>query len=145
MQIDRRTMSLLGLAAMLSPTRAWAEDAFPTRPIHVIVGFTPGAAADITARVLASRMSQVLNQQVVVENKPGAGSSLAADYVSHAAKDGYTLLIGTSGAIAARFFSVVASATSLPSRTCAITVEAGVNTSWMRPPSRSVIAWALPA
>jgi tripartite-type tricarboxylate transporter receptor subunit TctC len=46
--------------------------------------------------VLASRLTQILNQQVVVENKPGAGSSLAADYVSHAAKDGYTLLIGTS-------------------------------------------------
>ena len=64
--------------------------------MRVLVGFTPGAAADITARVLASRLTQILNQQVVVENKPGAGSSLAADYVSHAAKDGYTLLIGTS-------------------------------------------------
>src|SRR5579871_1014721 len=86
----------LSLAALcLAAAPAAAQD-YPTRPVRVLVGFTPGAAADITARVLASRMSQILNQQVVVENKPGAGSSLAADYVSHAAKDGYTLLIGTS-------------------------------------------------
>jgi tripartite-type tricarboxylate transporter receptor subunit TctC len=87
---------LAALAALcLAGAPAMAQD-YPTRPVRVLVGFTPGAAADITARVLASRMTQVLNQQVVVENKPGAGSSLAADYVSHAAKDGYTLLIGTS-------------------------------------------------
>jgi tripartite-type tricarboxylate transporter receptor subunit TctC len=82
-------------AVCLAVAPAAAQD-YPTRPVRVLVGFTPGAAADITARVLATRLSQILNQQVVVENKPGAGSSLAADYVSHAAKDGYTLLIGTS-------------------------------------------------
>ena len=95
MQIDRRTMSLLGLAAMLSPTRAWAEDAFPTRPIHVIVGFTPGAAADVSARILGDSWGTILGQQIVVENKPGAGSSIAAAYVSHEIKDGYTLFLAT--------------------------------------------------
>jgi tripartite-type tricarboxylate transporter receptor subunit TctC len=89
-----RRLAVLAIA-LIAVAPAAAQE-FPTRPVRVLVGFTPGAAADITARVLASRMSQVLNQQVVVENKPGAGSSLAADYVSHAAKDGYTLLIGTS-------------------------------------------------
>jgi tripartite-type tricarboxylate transporter receptor subunit TctC len=93
MTIVRRLAALA--IALLVVVPAAAQE-FPTRPVRVLVGFTPGAAADITARVLASRMSQILNQQVVVENKPGAGSSLAADYVSHAAKDGYTLLIGTS-------------------------------------------------
>ncbi len=88
-------LAALSLAALCLAAPAAAQD-FPARPVRVLVGFTPGAAADITARVLASRMSQILAQQVVVENKPGAGSSLAADYVSHAAKDGYTLLIGTS-------------------------------------------------
>src|SRR5262249_3321698 len=82
-------------ALCLAGAPAQADD-YPSRPVRVIVGFTAGAAADITARVLANRLSQVLNQQFVVENKPGAGSNLAADYVSHAAKDGYTLLIGTS-------------------------------------------------
>jgi len=89
-----RRLAVLAIA-LIAVAPAAAQE-FPTRPVRVLVGFTPGAAADITARVLASRMSQILNQQVVVENKPGAGSSLAADYVSHAAKDGYTLLIGTS-------------------------------------------------
>jgi tripartite-type tricarboxylate transporter receptor subunit TctC len=90
------TLAALALAAVcLAVAPATAQD-YPARPVRVLVGFTPGAAADITARVLASRLTQILNQQVVVENKPGAGSSLAADYASHAAKDGYTLLIGTS-------------------------------------------------
>jgi len=97
--IDRRGVTLLGLAAMLSPPRALAEDAYPARPVHLIIGFPPGAAADVTARVLASGMSQVLGQQVVVENKPGAGSSIAAEFASHAANDGYTVLLGSSSNI----------------------------------------------
>ncbi len=73
---------------------ARAED-FPTHPIRVIVGFGPGSGADITARVVGARMSEILGQQIVVENKTGAGSSLAADYVAHASKEGYTLLMAT--------------------------------------------------
>jgi len=93
--IDRRTASALALAAVLRPQLALAQDAYPSRPIHVIVGFTPGAAADITARVLGEGMGPILGQQIVVENKPGAGSSIAAAYVSHEAKDGYTLFLAT--------------------------------------------------
>ncbi|HUI96393.1 MAG TPA: tripartite tricarboxylate transporter substrate binding protein [Xanthobacteraceae bacterium] len=81
--------ALLGLIAA-----AQAQD-YPTRPIRVIVGFGAGSGADVTARVVGARMSEILGQQIVVENKPGAGSSLAADYVAHAAKDGYTLLMAT--------------------------------------------------
>jgi len=94
LQIDRRTLSVLGLAAMLPPHFAWA-DAYPSRPIHVIVGFTPGAAADITARVLGESIGPILGQRIVVENKPGAGSSIAAAYVGHETKDGYTLFLAT--------------------------------------------------
>jgi tripartite-type tricarboxylate transporter receptor subunit TctC len=83
----------VALAAMTTAGRA---DDYPSRPVRLIVGFTPGASADITARIIASRMGQILNQQFVVENKPGAGSNLAADFVAHAPKDGYTLLLGTS-------------------------------------------------
>jgi len=92
-RLHRIAALALALAATTSVLRA--ED-FPSRPVRVIVGFTPGASADITARIVANRMGQILNQQFVVENKPGAGSSLAADFVAHAPKDGYTLLIGTS-------------------------------------------------
>jgi tripartite-type tricarboxylate transporter receptor subunit TctC len=94
-QIDRRTLSVLGLAAMLPSQFALAEEVYPSRPIHVIVGFTPGAASDIAARVLGESMGPILGQQVVVENKPGAGSSIAAAYVGHGANDGYTLFLAT--------------------------------------------------
>jgi tripartite-type tricarboxylate transporter receptor subunit TctC len=77
-------MSLLSLSAILSPGRAFASDLFPSRPIHVIVGFTPGAAADIAGRVFAEGAGPLLGQQIVVENKPGAGSSIAAAYVARA-------------------------------------------------------------
>jgi len=93
MTILFRLAAIAAICLAGAPVRA---DDYPSRPVRVIVGFTAGAAADITARVLTGRMSQILNQQFVVENKPGAGSSLAADFAAHAAKDGYTLLIGTS-------------------------------------------------
>ena len=91
--IDRRSFSLLGLAAALAPLRALAADAYPSRPIHVVVGFTPGASSDITARIFARGAEPILGQNVVVENKPGAAGSIAAGYVARAAKDGYTLFL----------------------------------------------------
>jgi tripartite-type tricarboxylate transporter receptor subunit TctC len=81
-------------AVGLSAVAARADD-FPTRPIRVIVGFGPGSGADITARVVGARMSEILGQQIVVENKSGAGSSIAAEVVAHAPKDGYTLFLAT--------------------------------------------------
>jgi tripartite-type tricarboxylate transporter receptor subunit TctC len=80
--------------AGLSAGMARAED-FPTRPIRMIVGFGPGSGADITARVVGARMGEILGQQIVVENKTGAGSSIAAEYVARSAKDGYTLFLST--------------------------------------------------
>jgi len=88
--IDRRSLSLLGLATVLSPSSAFAVD-YPTRPIHLIVGFTPGASSDIVARLYAKGAGPIVGQDVVVENKTGAGGSIAAGYVARAAKDGYTL------------------------------------------------------
>jgi len=85
-----------GTAAVPQLTRfAAAQDAYPSRPIHLIVGFTPGAAADVVARVLGQAASPILGQQLVIDNKPGAGSSIAAEYVAHAPKDGYTVFLGT--------------------------------------------------
>jgi tripartite-type tricarboxylate transporter receptor subunit TctC len=94
-QVDRRTVSLFGLAALLRPQFALAGGSYPSRPIHIIVGFTPGAAADVTGRVLADSLGPIIGQQLGVENKPGAGSSIAAEYVAHAGKDGYTLFLAT--------------------------------------------------
>ncbi len=91
--IDRRTASLLGLAAVLAPAASRADEVYPSRPVHLIVGFTPGASSDIVARLYASGASPILGQDIVVENKPGAGSSIAAGYVARAAKDGYTLFL----------------------------------------------------
>jgi tripartite-type tricarboxylate transporter receptor subunit TctC len=98
MKIVRRRFLRLatGVAALpLIPCAALGDDAYPSRPIHVIVGFTPGAAADVAGRVLAESGGPILGQQIVVENKPGAGSSIAAEYVAHAPRDGYTIFLAT--------------------------------------------------
>jgi len=82
------------VCAGVASAGAQAQD-YPTRPIRVIVGFGAGSGADITARVVGARMSEILGQQIVVENKTGAGSSIGADYVAHASPDGYTLFMAT--------------------------------------------------
>jgi tripartite-type tricarboxylate transporter receptor subunit TctC len=84
----------LTCAAAIAALPGLADD-YPVRPIRVVVGFSAGSGADISARVVGQRMGQILGQQIVVENKTGAGSSLAADLVARAPKDGYTLLMAT--------------------------------------------------
>jgi tripartite-type tricarboxylate transporter receptor subunit TctC len=73
---------------------------YPTRPIHVIVGFTAGGGNDIIARVVGQKLSESLGQPVIIENKPGGGAIVATEYVAKSAPDGYTLLVGASGAMA---------------------------------------------
>jgi tripartite-type tricarboxylate transporter receptor subunit TctC len=96
----KRAGLLVVMLLTIFASHARAQSEFPNKPIHIIVGFTPGSVADITARVLGNRMGQILGQQVVVENKVGAGSNLAADYVARAPKDGYTLFLPGSANIA---------------------------------------------
>lgn len=86
-------LSLVGHA----PTIAQAQ--YPDRPIRIVVGFTPGGGNDIIARVFGQKLSESLGQPVVIENKPGAGAMLATEYVARSAADGYTLLVGASGAM----------------------------------------------
>lgn len=81
--------ALLVLAAQTASAQAW-----PTKPISMVVPFPPGGTTDVLARAIASRLAPVLGQPVVVESKPGAGATLGAAYVAKAAPDGYTFLIG---------------------------------------------------
>jgi tripartite-type tricarboxylate transporter receptor subunit TctC len=87
---------LLGLLLIaLLPAQAVAQDHYPSRPVRIVVGFGPGSAADLTARVLAQRLSQTMGQQFFIENKPGGGSTVAAEQVVRGPKDGTTLFLGT--------------------------------------------------
>ena len=72
---------------------------WPDRPVKLVVGFTPGGAADYVGRSVGDALGRALGQPIVIDNKPGAGSSLAADFVSKAAPDGYTILIASPSAI----------------------------------------------
>src|SRR6187455_503005 len=99
-----RGLKRLGLWAvtllLAAGSAVYAQSDYPNKPIRLVVGFTPGSVADITARVLGNRIGQILGQSVVVENKPGAGSNLAAEFVARSAKDGYTLFLPGSANIA---------------------------------------------
>jgi tripartite-type tricarboxylate transporter receptor subunit TctC len=98
-----KTFSRLALATIclsyLGPAHAAEEDKYPSRPIRIVVGFTPGGGNDIIARVVGQKLSESLGQPVIIENKPGAGAILATEYVARSAPDGYTLLVGASGAM----------------------------------------------
>jgi tripartite-type tricarboxylate transporter receptor subunit TctC len=95
MDICRRQLLQLTASAAAIPaaSRMAIADTYPSRPIRLIVGFTAGAASDVIARILARGAGPIVGQQIVVENKPGAGSSIAAQFVAHAPKDGYTLFL----------------------------------------------------
>jgi len=86
---------------------AAAQSDYPTKPIKVVVGFGAGGGTDILARLVGAKLSQILGQQVVIENRPGAAARLAAEYVAHQPADGYTLLASPIGAmsIAAAVYS----------------------------------------
>jgi tripartite-type tricarboxylate transporter receptor subunit TctC len=89
------TTVISGLALGLSLSAAKAQDAYPTKPIRVVVPFAPGGNTDVVARIIAGKMSTDLGQPVVIDNRPGAGGNLGSDLVAKAPADGYTLLVGT--------------------------------------------------
>ena len=88
-------VSLL-LAMMSAAGTASASDAFPTRPLRLIVPFPPGAITDATGRILATELGKVLGQTVIVENKPGAGTVIGTQATKTSAADGYTMLFQLS-------------------------------------------------
>ena len=85
------------LLAQVVPFGSAVAQEYPDRPVHLIVPFPPGGGADILARTVAPRLAQALGKPIVIENKPGAGGNVGAEYVARAAPDGYTLLYGTNG------------------------------------------------
>ncbi len=88
-------------AATIGSVRAGEDPSkYPTRAIHIVVGFTPGGGNDIIARIVGQKLSESLGQPVIIDNKPGGGAIVATEYVAKSAPDGYTLLVGASGAMA---------------------------------------------
>ena len=91
----RRTL----LVACLATPRLARAQGFPDRPIRVLVGFPPGGSVDITVRAIAPRLGEVLGQQVIVENRPGAGATIATEAAVRSPADGYTLVYGSIGTL----------------------------------------------
>ena len=98
---------------------------FPNKPIHFIVPFAPGGSTDVTARIIGQKLSELLKQAVIVENRAGAGASIGIQYVANSAPDGYTILVvspsiivnavsGTSSSYKPQDFEVVSFASNLP-------------------------------
>ena len=96
MTLSVGTALIVSALAMLSGPLAHAQDAYPSKPIALIVPFPPGGVADIVARPAADAMSRVLNAPIVIENKAGAGGAIGMAYVAKAKPDGYTLLLALS-------------------------------------------------
>ena len=91
-----KTARFLWAAATLAAATALAQS-YPSKPIHVVVGFPPGGGNDIIARMVGAKMQEAWGQPVVIDNKPGANSIIAAEFVAKSAPDGYTLLVNATG------------------------------------------------
>jgi len=97
----RRQCVLLGICLSLlgGTPLARAQDPYPDKPVKLVVGFAPGGTNDILARLISTKLQQRLKQPFVVENKPGANSTIGNDYVAKSPADGYTLLVSSSGGL----------------------------------------------
>ena len=107
MKVHRREVLSFAGAAVAAPfvSRCAAAQSYPTRPVHLVVGFPPGGPADIFSRLMGQWLSDRLGQQFVIENRPGAGSNIATEAVARAPADGYTLLqVGPPHAINATLY-----------------------------------------
>jgi tripartite-type tricarboxylate transporter receptor subunit TctC len=97
MKPSRTRRSLLAAALICASTMAVAQGAYPDKPIHITVTFTPGGAPDILARLIGERLATAWGQSVIIDNRAGAGGNTGSDYVAKAAPDGYNLVLGTVG------------------------------------------------
>src|ERR1700693_4075377 len=108
MKLPRRRFLRLaaGVAALRALCRVASAESYPTRPVHLIVPVPAGGTFDIVARLVAQSVSERLGQQIVIENRGGAGTNIGTAVVAHATPDGYTLLLaGSPGAINATLYS----------------------------------------
>jgi tripartite-type tricarboxylate transporter receptor subunit TctC len=99
--LQRQKMGRLAvflLLALAFPVAGNAQ-AYPSKPVRLVVGFPPGGANDILARLVGARMQEAWGQSVIIDNKPGANAIIGTEIVAKAAPDGYTLLVGASGAM----------------------------------------------
>ena len=103
MSYPRVTAICIVLAAQMMITSAMAQD-YPSRPVTIVVGYTPGATSDLLARTVAERLSAAWGQSVIVDNKSGVGGNIAAAYVARAPGDGYTLMVGTDAMMTSNVF-----------------------------------------
>lgn len=90
-------LTFLAAAFILSLAGAGSAlaQAYPSRPVRIVVGLAAGSSTDITARIMAQKLGRALGEQFIVENRPGAGGNIATEFVAHAPRDGYTLLLGS--------------------------------------------------
>jgi tripartite-type tricarboxylate transporter receptor subunit TctC len=95
----RNVMLGSALLALAVPSRADAQ-AYPNKPITIVIGYTPGAVSDLTARTVADGLNQAWGQPVIVDNRPGSGGNIGAAFVARAPADGYTLMVGTDATMA---------------------------------------------
>ena len=95
----KRMLPLLVVLILAGACAKASAQSYPAKPLRLIVGFAPGGAADFVARALGDALGHVLGQGIVIENRAGAGSSIAADYVAKSAPDGYTMLIASPSSI----------------------------------------------
>ena len=110
MKLSRRRFLHLAMGAVALPvaSRFAKAEAYPTRPVRIIVAQAPGSGSDIGARLMGQWLSERLGQQFVVENRPGAGSVIGTNFVAKAPRDGYTLLLMETGAVLAKWLSKTA-------------------------------------
>ncbi|HEX6064497.1 MAG TPA: tripartite tricarboxylate transporter substrate-binding protein, partial [Longimicrobiales bacterium] len=96
MRIEQYRLYGLVSAMALVASGAFAQDSYPSRPVRLIVASSPGGGTDASARIVANKLSDVLGQQVIVDNRPGAATMIGAEVTARAAPDGYTLLLTNS-------------------------------------------------
>src|SRR3984893_11589602 len=98
-----RGVLLGGVLALLIPAQSSAQS-YPSRPITILVGYTPGAVSDLSARTISEGLNAAWGQPVIVDNRPGSGSNIAAAMVARAPADGYTLMVGTDATLTSNVF-----------------------------------------
>ena len=95
--------TMLGAMLAFAATSAPAQT-YPSKPITLVIGYTPGAVSDLAARTLSDGLNQAWGQPVIVDNRPGSGSNIAAGYVARAPADGYTLMVGTDATLTSNVY-----------------------------------------